>query len=68
MTAEGPKEDGAGRVAIITGAGSGLGRATVEVLSASGIDCVAVGRRAGMVEETATWPKAAVRSLPAPLT
>jgi NAD(P)-dependent dehydrogenase (short-subunit alcohol dehydrogenase family) len=66
MTAERPKEDVAGRVAIITGAGSGLGRATVEVLSASGIDCVAVGRRAAMVEETASLAKGSGEVVPCP--
>jgi NAD(P)-dependent dehydrogenase (short-subunit alcohol dehydrogenase family) len=66
MTAEGPKEDVAGRVAIITGAGSGLGRATVEVLSASGIHCVAVGRRAGMVDETASLAKGSGEVVPCP--
>ena len=41
------------RTAIVTGAGSGLGRATAQVLGASGIACVLAGRRAGALEETA---------------
>jgi NAD(P)-dependent dehydrogenase (short-subunit alcohol dehydrogenase family) len=41
------------RVAIITGAGSGLGRATAHVL-ASSVACVLVGRRADALQATAT--------------
>ena len=40
------------RVAIVTGAGSGLGRATAEVLGEAGLDCVLVGRRAERLDET----------------
>jgi len=42
------------RVAIVTGAGSGLGRATAHVLLESGIDCVLTGRRNALLEETAS--------------
>jgi NAD(P)-dependent dehydrogenase (short-subunit alcohol dehydrogenase family) len=41
------------RVAIITGAGTGLGKATAEVLGESGIACVLVGRRTEPLEQTA---------------
>ena len=40
------------RVAVITGAGSGLGRATAQVLIESGIRCVIAGRRREKLEET----------------
>lgn len=41
------------RTAIVTGGGTGLGRATVEVLVESGIRCAVVGRRRDRLEETA---------------
>jgi NAD(P)-dependent dehydrogenase (short-subunit alcohol dehydrogenase family) len=41
------------RVAIVTGGGSGIGRATVKVLVEGGIRCVIAGRRREMLEETA---------------
>jgi NAD(P)-dependent dehydrogenase (short-subunit alcohol dehydrogenase family) len=41
------------RVAIVTGAGSGLGRATAHVLGASSVACVLVGRRAEALQATA---------------
>jgi NAD(P)-dependent dehydrogenase (short-subunit alcohol dehydrogenase family) len=41
------------RVAIVTGAGSGLGRATARVLGASSTACVLVGRRAEALHATA---------------
>jgi NAD(P)-dependent dehydrogenase (short-subunit alcohol dehydrogenase family) len=42
------------RVAIVTGAGTGLGRATAQVLLESGIDCVLTGRRREPLEEAAS--------------
>jgi NAD(P)-dependent dehydrogenase (short-subunit alcohol dehydrogenase family) len=44
------------RVAIVTGAGTGLGKATAEVLGAAGYACVLVGRRRGPLEGTAASP------------
>jgi NAD(P)-dependent dehydrogenase (short-subunit alcohol dehydrogenase family) len=42
-----------GRVAIVTGAGTGIGRATARVLADHGADLVLAGRRAELLEETA---------------
>ncbi len=39
--------------AVVTGGGSGLGRATALVLAESGVDTVVVGRRQAALEETA---------------
>jgi NAD(P)-dependent dehydrogenase (short-subunit alcohol dehydrogenase family) len=43
----------AGRIAVITGAGSGIGRATALALYADGFSVVLAGRRREMLEETA---------------
>jgi NAD(P)-dependent dehydrogenase (short-subunit alcohol dehydrogenase family) len=43
----------AGRIAVITGAGSGIGRAVAIALAARGYRLVLAGRRAGALEETA---------------
>jgi len=61
MTENGAQSE---RVAIVTGAGSGLGRATAHVLSESGIGCIIVGRRADMLEETAKTAKGNGRIVP----
>src|ERR1700722_1046135 len=42
-----------GRIAVITGAGSGIGRATALALYADGFSVVLAGRRREMLEETA---------------
>jgi NAD(P)-dependent dehydrogenase (short-subunit alcohol dehydrogenase family) len=41
------------RTAIVTGGGTGLGRATAEVLVESGLNCAIVGRRQDRLDETA---------------
>jgi NAD(P)-dependent dehydrogenase (short-subunit alcohol dehydrogenase family) len=48
-----------GRVAIVTGSGTGIGRATAQVLAQHGADVVLAARRAELLEETA----ASVRAL-----
>jgi NAD(P)-dependent dehydrogenase (short-subunit alcohol dehydrogenase family) len=42
-----------GRVAIVTGSGTGIGRATAKVLAQHGADIVLAGRRAELIEKTA---------------
>jgi NAD(P)-dependent dehydrogenase (short-subunit alcohol dehydrogenase family) len=42
-----------GAVAVVTGAGSGIGRATAIALAARGLDVVCAGRRLGPLQETA---------------
>src|SRR5579883_2253741 len=47
------------KIAVITGAGSGIGRATALALLADGFSVVLAGRRREMLEETAALAKAA---------
>ena len=42
------------KIALVTGAGSGIGRAAAIALSRDGFSLVLAGRRAGPLEETAT--------------
>jgi NAD(P)-dependent dehydrogenase (short-subunit alcohol dehydrogenase family) len=44
-----------GKTAIVTGAGSGIGRATAQALLAEGYNVVLAGRRPEALEETAAW-------------
>jgi NAD(P)-dependent dehydrogenase (short-subunit alcohol dehydrogenase family) len=55
-----------GRVAMVTGAGSGVGRAAALALLAEGYNVVLAGRRRDALEETATLGAAATRTLVAP--
>jgi NAD(P)-dependent dehydrogenase (short-subunit alcohol dehydrogenase family) len=50
--------DTSAKVAVITGAGSGIGRATALALFADGFSVVLAGRRREMLEETAALAKA----------
>lgn len=49
------------RIAVITGAGSGVGRATARLLSEDGWTLALVGRRRDALEETARWAPAGER-------
>src|SRR6266481_4206581 len=55
------------KIAVITGAGSGIGRATARVLLEAGWNVVLAGRRRDMLEETAAQAQAPPpRTLPVP--
>src|SRR5215469_12539442 len=47
-----------GKIAVVTGAGSGIGRASALALIEAGFTVVLAGRRRGMLEETATLASA----------
>ena len=47
-----------GKIAVITGAGSGIGRASALALYADGFSVVLAGRRRNMLEETAALAQA----------
>lgn len=48
-----PNRSGRRRVAVVTGASSGIGEATTKVLAAQGFHVVAVARRADRIEAVA---------------
>jgi NAD(P)-dependent dehydrogenase (short-subunit alcohol dehydrogenase family) len=52
-SAKGERISDGRRVAIVTGAGTGLGRATAQVLAEDGVLCVLTGRRLRELEDTA---------------
>jgi NAD(P)-dependent dehydrogenase (short-subunit alcohol dehydrogenase family) len=58
--------EAAGRVALVTGAGSGIGRAVALGLSAAGYTVALAGRRFGALEETAAQAAAPGRTLVVP--
>ena len=53
-----------GKIAVITGAGSGIGRASALALIEAGFTAVLAGRRRGMLEETAALAKPAPGAAP----
>ena len=55
-----------GKIAVITGAGSGIGRATALALFADGFSVVLAGRRRNMLEETAALAQATAPGMVVP--
>ncbi|WP_460650066.1 SDR family NAD(P)-dependent oxidoreductase [Kribbella endophytica] len=56
-------QDFAGRTVIVTGAGSGIGRAAAQLFAQAGADVLAVGRRLEALEETAELSGAEILSV-----
>ena len=54
------------KIAVITGAGSGIGRASAHALLEDGWTVVLAGRRKNMLEETAAHGPKGVEGAPAP--
>jgi len=55
-----------GKIAIVTGAGSGIGKAAALALLADGWNVVLAGRRAPLLQETASQSQAGQHALPVP--
>ena len=53
-----------GKIAVVTGAGSGIGRASALALVEAGFTAVLAGRRRAMLEETAAMAKPALGAAP----
>ncbi|WP_328964877.1 SDR family oxidoreductase [Streptomyces virginiae] len=56
------------RIVVVTGAGTGIGRATARAFAAEGAHVIAVGRRAEPLDETAAADRARITPLPADIT
>jgi NAD(P)-dependent dehydrogenase (short-subunit alcohol dehydrogenase family) len=56
---QGPREGGPGKVAIVTGAGTGIGKAVALALAEDGYSVVFAGRRATLLHEAVTGTGAA---------
>ncbi|MFD4916686.1 SDR family NAD(P)-dependent oxidoreductase [Streptomyces virginiae] len=56
------------RIVVVTGAGTGIGRATARAFAAEGAHVIAVGRRAEPLDGTAAADRARITPLPADIT
>ncbi|WP_030728244.1 SDR family NAD(P)-dependent oxidoreductase [Streptomyces sp. NRRL S-237] len=56
------------RIVVVTGAGTGIGRATARAFAAEGAHVIAVGRRAEPLDETAAADRARITPLPTDIT